>query len=148
MPNPSYGCICGWKDCQKYHEYFKEREDHPWSGNLLKLSYDPDSNLWKSVCNFIKPSQEKRLELQTKYNGSKGAKAGSGRPKVTSFKLARHHYSFAVWSLEGYLTAPVPIDVARRQNCYPGRVLHADKYLLFDTSGKSDACLLSLPLAN
>ena len=97
------------------------------------------------MCNFIKPSQEKRLELQTKYNGSKGAKAGSGRPKVTSFKLARHHYSFAVWSLEGYLTAPVPIDVARRQNCYPGRVLHADKYLLFDTSGKSDAWRQSNP---
>ena len=91
------------------------------------------------MCNFIKPSQEKKVELQTKFNNSNGETAGSGRQKATTFRLARHHYSLAVLSLDGYLTAPIPIDVARRQNCYPGRVLHADKYLLFDTSGKSDA---------
>ena len=90
------------------------------------------------MCNFIKPSREKKQELQTKFDDKKGAKAGSGREQVTTFKLARHHYSFGVLSLKGNWTAPIPIDVARRQNCYPGRVLNNDKYLRFDTSGKSD----------
>mmetsp|Transcript_7464 Transcript_7464/g.17396 ORF Transcript_7464/g.17396 Transcript_7464/m.17396 type:complete len:330 (-) Transcript_7464:180-1169(-) len=138
MPNPSYGCICGWQDCQKFHKFFKGRKDHPWSGKLLKLSYEPDSNLWKSVCNFIEPSPEKKAELQTRFDDKKGAKAGSGRQKVTSFRLARHHYSFAVLSLKGYWTAPIPIEVARKRNCYPGRTLHSDKKLRFDTRGKSD----------
>ena len=142
---PPHGCICNWDKCNTYFNFFKDQAEHPWhSKKLVQIDYNLDNvdsrNFWKGVCSFLKPSQSRKKELQDKFeeNKRKGAATPTGKVSQVTYKIAKHHFSPAICMLGAPLNAPLPIEVARNNNCFPNRNAFSDALLRFDTAGKSE----------